>query len=222
MSVLFGSLCAIPMVLIVILLAVVVPLQIKAEQDRLERFSRWAAAQGWTMRKAPHAPWTARLPGRSRRGLGVTFTARIDGHWVTVAEYSYETTDSSGENTTTSRHWFVVVLIQLDRGYPAIAVGPRGVFSQWGRSLFGDKPTATGNELFDARFKITAADPVAAKAVVTPAVVRAYLGGPLPAWSLVGNELLTYRKVSGKLTDPNQVPAHAAPLLHIANLLGRW
>ncbi|WP_067813908.1 hypothetical protein [Nocardia inohanensis] len=113
-----------------------------------------------------------------------------------------------------------MTVVHLDRQYPSVAVHRRGVFSQLGRNLFGDKPTATGNEYFDARFRITAADPVWAKALVTPPLVHAHLTAQLPEWSVVGAELLSYHHAA-KIHDPNQIPAHAARLLHVANLLGR-
>ncbi|MGW3541192.1 hypothetical protein [Nocardia niigatensis] len=213
--VLFGVLVAIP----VLLVAVAVPIGIKAERDRKARLREWAVANGWTFQERSSAPWTARLPGRNRRGLGVTVTGRMSGRWVSVAEYSYETTTSTGDSTTSTTHRYLVGLILLDRPHPALAVAQRGLMSQFGRALFGDKPTATGNVLFDARFRIAAADTAHAKAMISPALIAAHIAGTVPQWSLVGNELLAVVP-GGKLQDPNVIPWFAGRLSGVADLLG--
>ncbi|MFE3953835.1 hypothetical protein ACFXPS_06565 [Nocardia sp. NPDC059091] len=211
----FGVLFGIPLVLLMALL----PIAILAERDRKARLRDWAVVNGWTFQERSFAPWTARLPGRNPRGLGVTLTGRVGGRWVTVAEYSYETTSSTGESTTTTTHRYLVALVLLDRPHPALAVRQRGLMSQFGRALFGDKPTATGNVLFDARFRIDAMAPAYAKAMVGPALVAAHIAGAVPQWSLVGSELLTFAP-GGKLKDPNLIPWFAGQLCQVADLLG--
>ncbi|GAB0107193.1 hypothetical protein JMUB6875_61860 [Nocardia sp. JMUB6875] len=204
----------------VLVLIVVLPITLRVERDRKELIRGWAGLHGWMFQERSVAPWTARLPGRNRRGLGVTVTGQLGGRWVTVAEYSYETSSGSGESSSTTTHRYIVAVVLLDRPHPPLAVRQRGLVSQFGRALFGDKPTATGNVLFDARFRIDAADPSHAKAMVGPNLVAAHIAGAVPQWSLVGNELLTYTPVSGKLRDPRQIPWYAGQLLHVADLLG--
>jgi hypothetical protein len=214
-----GVLVAVPVVLFVVLLAVL-PMAIHADRARRAILREWAAAHGWTYSASSRAPWTTRLPGRNGRGLGVTMSGQFGGRWVTVAEYSYRTTSSNGDSTTTTTHRFIVVLVLLDRMYPPVGVYHRGLLSQLGRAMFGDKPTATGNVLFDSRFKIAAADPVCAKALVGPRLIDAHIARAVPQWSIVGAELLTCIPASGKLRDPNQVIDYAASLLRVADLLG--
>lgn len=215
-------------VLFVVLLAVGIPLSIRAERSRKAAIRQWAAANGWAFAESGRAQWTARLPGRDSRGLGVILSRQLGGRWVTVAEYSYRTTSSSRSSTTgtttttTTTHHFVVAVVQLDRMYPPIAVLPRGLLSQLGRSLFGDKPTATGNALFDKQYKIVTADPGCAKALLGPPLIGAHIAGAVPPWTLVGAELLTCVPASGPLRDPATIPGYVAPLLHVAALLGRW
>ncbi|WP_040815544.1 hypothetical protein [Nocardia concava] len=215
-AIFFVALLAVP----VLLLIVFIPIAIHAERERKERIRGWAAAHGWMFRERSTAAFTARLPGRNRHGLGVTVTGQLGGRWVTVAEYSYQTTSGSGDSQSTTTHHYIVALVLLDRPHPPLAVRQRGLVSQFGRALFGDKPTATGNVLFDAKFRIDAADPGHAKAMVGPNLVAAHIAGAVPQWSLVGNELLTYTSVSGKLKDPEQIPWYAGQLLHVADLLG--
>ncbi|WP_063016341.1 hypothetical protein [Nocardia niwae] len=211
----------------VVLLAVAIPLAIRAERARKATLGQWAAAHGWTFAESGRAQWTARLPGRNSRGLGVTMSRQLGDRWVTVAEYSYRTTSSSSTSTTgttsttTTTHHFVVVVVLLDRMYPPIEVLPRGLLSQLGRAMFGDKPTATGNVLFDSQYRIATADPGYAKAVVGPPLIDAHIARTVPPWSLVGAELLTFVRTSSALRDPSAIPGYAAPLLQVAELLGR-
>ncbi|MEC3952642.1 hypothetical protein VMT65_06335 [Nocardia sp. CDC153] len=168
----------------------------------------------------PRVRWLSRVPGRHRRSLGVSLTARLGGRWVTVTEYSYVTRSGSGDSETTTRYHYIVVVVQMDRAHPWLAVHQRGLMSQFGRALFGDAPTATGNVLFDSRFRIDAFDAGHAKVMVSPGLVQAHIAGAVPQWSLVGNELLTYVRTYDKIRDPNQVPLYAAQLLRVADLMG--
>ncbi|MFD7846891.1 hypothetical protein ACFV4K_28660 [Nocardia sp. NPDC059764] len=129
------------------------------------------------------------------------------------------TTSSSGDSTTTHTHRFIVVLVLLDRPHPWLAVQRRGLMSQFGRALFGDKPTATGNVMFDAQYQISAADASHAKAMISPPLIAAHIANAVPQWTLQGNGLLGYFP-AGKFNDPNLIPGYAGPLLHVADLLG--
>ncbi|MET8876826.1 hypothetical protein [Nocardia sp. NPDC004604] len=235
------ALIVVPIVLVVALLAVAIPLSMRAERARRAGLRQWATQHGWTFVESSRAPWMSRLPGHRRQRVGVTLTGQIGGRWVTVADYSYETTSTStsssststsssalGEGSTTTHtkthtkthtHRFIVVVVLLDRPLPPASVHSRGALSKLGRSLFGDKPTATGDERFDSRFRIASADPGYARWLVGRPLREAHLAGAVPDWSLAGQELLSYRP--GQLRHPDATPALAAPLLHVADLLGR-
>ncbi|MGW4243456.1 hypothetical protein [Nocardia sp. NPDC004722] len=215
-AVIFGAFFAVMIVVTV----VAIPLTIRAERERKARIRDWAATYGWSFQERATAAWTGRVPGRNRRGIGVTVTGRVGGRWVTVSEYSYQTTRHSGEYRYTKTHFYIVAVALLDRPHPPLAVRYRGVISHLGRALFGDKPTATGNAAFDSRFRIDATDPAHAKAMVSPALIAAHLTGAVPQWSLVGNELLTYTTFSGKIQDPRLIPWYAGQISRVADLLG--
>ncbi|WP_433679275.1 hypothetical protein [Nocardia sp. CA-119907] len=208
-----------PIVLVVTLLAVAIPLLMRAERARRAGLWQWATQHGWTFAESSRAPWMSRLPGHRRQRLGVTLTGQFGGRWVTVADYSYETTSTNADSTTTHTHRFIAVVVLLDRPMPSALVHRRGAMSKLSRSLFGDRPTATGNDWFDSRFRIAAADPDYARWLVGKPLRDAHLAGAVPDWSLAGRELLTY--TPGQLRDPNAIPALAAPLAHVADLLGR-
>jgi hypothetical protein len=213
--------CVLLGVVMIGLLVVVVPLSIRAERARKEALWRWATAHGWTFVESSRPPWASRLPSGHHGRVGVTLTGMLGGRWVTVADYSYQTTSTVADSTTTTIHRFIVVLVQLDRPHPPVAVVGRGLVSQLGRALFGDRPTATGNVMFDSQFRITAADPKYAGWLVGPPLFAALIAGAVPQWSVVGTELLTYKATSHRLSDPSSIPWLAAPLLHVADLLGR-
>ncbi|MFI6166115.1 hypothetical protein ACIBCN_04940 [Nocardia sp. NPDC051052] len=211
-------------VLMVGLLIVFAVLSIHAERQRRNRLQAWTTANGWSFTQHARADWTARLPGRNKGGLGAMLTGPMGGRWVTVADYHYTTTSTSyssdnSSTTSTTKHHYIAVVVQLHRPYLPIAVEPRGLLSQLGRSLFGDKPTATGNAAFDARLRIRTSDPNYARWLISKPLIDAHVANVAPPWSLAGQDLLSYR--TGRLQNPEQIPALAAPLLHIADLLPR-
>lgn len=209
-----------PVAFVVVVAVVLIPIAIRSERRRRQRFENWAAAHGWTYALRPRADWAARMPGHSRRSVGIALTGGLGGRWVTVADYSYQTSSSSGDgSSSTTTHHFIAVVVFLDRPHPRTAVVDRGPLSKLGRSLFGDKPTATADPLFDARFRITADDPDYARWLIGPPLIAAHLTGTIPTWSVAGNELLAFQH--GHLRNPESVPDLAAPLLRVADLLGR-
>lgn len=210
--------------LMVILLIVFSALSIHAERQRRDGLRAWTTANGWSFTQYARADWTARLPGRNSGGLGVVLTGQVAGRAVTVADYHYKTTSTSSSSegsssTSTTKHHYIAVVVHLHRPYLPIAVVPRGPISQLGRSMFGDKPTATGNAAFDSRFRIRTNDPAYAHWLIGKPLIDAHLANISPPWSLAGPDLLTYRK--GRLRDPAEIPALAARLVHIADLLPR-
>lgn len=213
-----GVLCVLFMMGFVGLLIVAVVSSARSERERVDRVHQWAAAHGWRVDRPPHAPWTPRLPGRNSRGVGVSVTGYLGGRWVTVAEYSYQTSDG-GDSGGTTTHRFVVTVVHLDRPFPPLSVRPQGSWALLGRALFGDRPTATGNPLFDYAFRVDAGDPAYAEAMVGPHLIAAHVAGAVPRWSLDGTDLLTYVP-NVRLTDPRAIPGYAAPLLRVADLLG--
>ncbi|WP_157110449.1 hypothetical protein [Nocardia anaemiae] len=203
----------------IVLLSVALPLALRAERQRKRALWQWAVQHGWSFAERSKALWVARLPGGGRRALGVTLSGMMGGRLVTVAEHSYTTTTSSGGSTRTQTHHYVAVVVVLDRPLPSVAVISRGAMSKVGRVLFGDRPTATGNEAFDARFRIRSADPSFARWLVGKPLMDAHLAAAVPDWSLVGQDLLTYRL--GQLHHPHAIPGLVAPLARVADLLGR-
>ncbi|MEH1100408.1 hypothetical protein [Micromonospora sp. CPCC 205561] len=202
-------------------LTVIVVVAHRRERDRRDWWRRWAAHYGWTFTENPQAAWTDRLPGRNRRGVRFVLTGTMHGRPVGVAEYAYtETHTSTGAdgNTTTSSqtHSYVVTLVWLRRPFPELAVAPRRAFSRLGRALFGDDGYATGNAEFDRQWRVGAAVP-GQQTLVGPTLVAAHLAGAVPAWSVRGAELVSWR--FGRLHDPALVQSLLTSLITVADLL---
>ena len=58
-----------------------------------------------------------------------------------------------------------------------------------------------------------------AQRLLGPALRAAHLAGQVPPWSLQQTELMTY--YPGNIDRPEQIPRCAAPLVRVADLLGR-
>ncbi|MFF3224167.1 hypothetical protein ACFYV7_15345 [Nocardia suismassiliense] len=211
---LVGAAGASVVVALIVLLVVAVQRSMRAERARKTQLWEWSRAHGWSYTERARAEWTSRLPGRNPRGLGVVMTGHLGGRWVTVADYKHETSSSDGSSTT---HHYIVIVVRLAQPHLPVSVLSRGSLSQLGRSLFGDKPTATGNPTFDYRYRVVAPDPHYARRLIGPQLITAHLYNAVPHWSLAGQDLLTYHK--GQLRHPKAIPALAAPLLHVAELL---
>lgn len=206
----------------VALIVVLIVFSVRRERQRQARIRQWAASRGWTVTAKPGAmEWTSRLPGRNRRGVSLLLSGTLYGRPVTIAEYSYTTesmADSSGNRSTTT-HYLLVTLVRLPGSYPPIAVQPRGALSKLGRAIFGEGAAATGHEEFDRQFRVETKDPAASRALVGPALVTEHLAGRIPAWSLAGQDLLTWQQ--GRIKDPSELETLAVPVVRVADLLGR-
>jgi hypothetical protein len=221
------AVAAIAVVFVVLVVAALV-WKASRQRRRRERLVEWAARHGWEFTPTPAVDWASRLPGRNKRGVSLALSATIGRHPVSVGEYSYTETqvstssDGTGGTTTSTTshtHQFVVLVVRLDQSYQPVAVQPRSGLSRLGRRLGRDDPNATGDDRFDRRFKVHASDPAYARQLIGPGLVAEHLTGTVPPWNLYGTELLAYRP--GRLDRPEQVPALVAPLIRVADLLGR-
>jgi hypothetical protein len=224
MSVDRSTLLAIGGAVLGILIVALVVRAIRKENARVAHIRRWAAANGWTFAKRQRPSWEARVPGTYRRGISLVVSGQVNGRPVSVAEYWYitESTSAGGgtgvNNTSTTTHLMVVTAVRMPLRYPPIAVRARGSLSRLGRAVFGDNAAATGHAEFDRRFRVHTKDPAAARALVGPALIADHLADRVPAWSLGGQDLLTWR--DGKIRDPAEIPAMAAALTWVADRLG--
>ncbi len=216
------ALIGIGCLVLVALLVVAIVYSIRQERRRMAALRAWAHAHRWRVVDRPRADWTSRVPGRNRRGVTLALVGAHQGHQVSVAEYHYTTTSTSSgtsSSTSTTTHHYIVVVVHLDVPGAAIAVERRGGLSKLGRTLFGDRATALGDERFDSQWRVSAQDPNLVRGFIGPHLAAEHIAGRVPHWSLQGTELITYE--SGRLTDPARIPALVTPLVRVASLLGR-
>jgi hypothetical protein len=222
--VLIGIGCAVLVVLIVVGIVV----SVRRDRQRRAALQHWAAQHGWTYTDKPKVEWARRLPGTRSRGVMLMLSGVLDGYPVSVADYYYQTESTSttsnasggtSTSTSTTTHYLIVVVVRLGRPGPTVGVAPRHGLSKLGRAMFGDGKTALGHEQFDRAFKVSTKDPAAGRQLVGPLLAAEHLAGRVPAWSLHGADLLSYRQ--GQLKDPARIVELARPVIRVATLLGR-
>ncbi len=209
-------------VLVVVLVVVAAVRGSRLERERRQRLAAWAEHHEWTYADRPKGewPWTARLPGRNRRGVSLVLSGVFAEFPVTVAAYSYTTSSGTGDDRSSTTHRLLVALVRLREEHPTVVVAPRSVASRLARSLLGAGDVSTGDPEFDKRFVIKSPDAAAARSLVAPALVREHLADRAPSWHVDGDELLTHRP--GQLRDPDvDIPQLVGPLVEVARLLGR-
>jgi hypothetical protein len=223
-----GVLCVVTVTLTVVLVVVAGTVRRRRRERWRFEVRGWAKRHGWQVLFDPHADWTDRLPGRNSRGVSMLLVGTIGGRQVGVANYSYTTTSTSTSTdanghmtttTTTDNHDEIVALVWVRTPTPAVTLHQRGAISRLGRRIFGDSATATGHAEFDRRFRIESYPPDAARALFGPALMAEHLANLLPLWSLYNGVLLAHRP--GEIEDPASAPAMVAPLVRVADLLGR-
>ncbi|MFI5915542.1 hypothetical protein [Dactylosporangium sp. NPDC051541] len=219
-SVIVGGLACIGVALALLITAAVVSR--RRERQRRERLEVWAVRNRWQYIARPANEWWRRLPGHNKRGVSLALSGVIGGRAVSVGEYSYTTTSTSpgpdGSTSTSSQtHHFVVWVVQVRGSWPELSVHRRGAMSRFGRTLFGDRATALGYEPFDSAFRVRAARPEMVRGVFGRELVAEQLSGRVPEWSLHGSELLVVE--SGRLAEPDGIPARLGPLVRIADLI---
>jgi hypothetical protein len=218
-SLLIGAGCLV----LAALLVVAIVFSIRQERRRMAALRAWAHAHRWRIIDKPRPEWTSRMPGRNARGVSLALVGVQGGHQVSVAEYQYTTTSTStsgsSRSSSSTTHHYIVVVVHLDVPGAAISVDRRGGLSKLGRSIFGDRATALGDERFDSQWRVSARDPSTVRGFIGPQLAAEHVAGRVPHWSLQGTDLITYE--SGRLTDPSRIPGLVAPLVRVASLLGR-
>ena len=190
---------------------------LRKNQQRVGSLAGFAQAAGLTY--TPHDPYD--LPARWRglpfeegygRAASNVVTGRYAGRPLVAFDYSYTDRDMDGDTSTTA---YGVVALSVSRALPDVAVLPENVLTRIVRAL-GLPDAKVGDEEFDKRHHVLAADPVAATALLTPGV-RAHL----TAYGQVhlrfaGTDLVSW----GPLLDPAELDRRARLLAAVADELG--
>jgi hypothetical protein len=202
-------------VLIVVVVALVAVLTRRRRRGRAGRLEGWAHENGWTVTRRPVVDWGVRLPGGNRDGIATMISGRVRGRPVSVAEYVV-TGGRTDVTMVSPDNIYAVTVAVLAQPLPGISVEPRGPTSLRDQVVAGPGESATGNVAFDRTYRIRTNDPDAVPRWCTSQVIEAHLRGQIPAWSVHGNELLTYE--NGRLI-PAAIPGRIGPVTYLADLL---
>jgi hypothetical protein len=218
----FPPLLVIVVLAVVALLVVLIAFSIRAERRGWRRCARGRprTAGGSSTARGPNGP--PACPAANVAGVRLALVGPYEGHQASVAEYQYTTTSTTGSGTsasTSSTTYRYLVVVHLEAPGATIAVQRRGGLSKLGRSIFGDRPTALGDERFDSQWRVNAPDPARVRRYIGPALAQEHIAGRVPHWSLQGTEPITYDR--GRLDDLARIPALVDPLIRVARLLGR-
>jgi hypothetical protein len=173
---------------------------VRAERRMRDTLYAWTMANGWQMHEGDaHTSWRQRLSGLRRFGIRRFAFSTVHGLPVTVADCHYATESTDGEGRSQTQ-WvdLSVFVARLPGGWPDIEVHNRRLGSRLMRALGRQSPVEIGHAEFDRRFQVVTADPRAAHALLSPALVDAHLRDQTPQWSLRGGELMTVER--GRLT----------------------
>ena len=173
---------------------------VRAEQRMRDALYAWTMANGWQMHEGDvGTSWRHRLSGLQRFGIRRLASGMVHGLPVTVADCHYTTQSTDGQgNTQTQRVDLSVFVARLPGGWPDIEVQTRRLGSRVMRALGRQSPVEIGHPMFDRRFQVVTADPRAAHALLSPALVDAHLRDQAPPWSIRGGELMITEQ--GRLT----------------------
>ncbi|MDT4990440.1 MAG: hypothetical protein QOH97_332 [Actinoplanes sp.] len=214
-AVLGASVCVGALALFALLLTLLIIRGRRQTRRRWAELLGWADTHRWTLVAKPAVDWGSRLPGRNKHGVAFALYGEMWGRRVSVGEYSYTVTSTMGDGSSTSTtHHFVPVVVHLDRPSGYLGVQPRGLFSRWGKSLFG-AGSSIGDPRFDKEFQVLG-DPATAAYPITAELIAAHVAGAAPPWTLAGAELLTW--VPGRL-DLARLDQLVGPLYHVARML---
>jgi len=130
-----------------------------------------------------------------------------DGWPVTVFDFHYETrsSDSKG-NSTTTNHYRHVVLLHLERPFPALVVSPEGLFSKIAQALGYDDIDFESHE-FSRRYCVRSPDKRFAYDFCNPAMIEFLLARSGANFELAGDVLAFVRE--GRM-EPDRITSELA------------
>jgi hypothetical protein len=192
---------------------------VKAERGRRDALYAWTMTSGWQLYEGDvPTSWRQRLTQLPRFRIRRVACGVVHGLPVTAADCRYEThsTDAQG-HTQTNEVNLLVLVARLPGRWPDIEVRNRQLGSRLLRALGRHSAIEIGHPPFDQRFRVQAADPQVARALLSPALVDAHLRGHAPQWSLHNGELMTVDQV--RLT-PDLIPPGVERLRWLAAMIG--
>ena len=115
----------------------------------------------------------------------------IDGITWLLFDYSYQTTSSDGETTTTTTHPFSVCVATVPYVVPILSLEPQNFLHGIGKAL-GARELSVESEEFNRRYFITSSDVRSAMDLLNPIAIDRLLNQPTRTWKMVGPYVMVY------------------------------
>lgn len=151
-------------------------------KKRRELLHQFALSNGWTW-TARDDTWASRFDGDpfgegDDREVVNVLTGPYRGRQMVAFDYSYETesTDSDGHRTTTT-HRYAVCALTMPAAAPTLELTPEGFLGRVG-TLLGMDDLELESEDFNRRYRVRAADPRLAYAMLGPRTMQSLLARP--------------------------------------------
>lgn len=189
------------------------------DRRRAAAIRLWAQGAGWAYAPTDRSlvsRWQGRPFGVGRRrGTRHVLTGGYAGHDATVFEYSYTT--GSGKNQST--HTRTVVALRLPARLPTVELTPERMAEKLAKAL-GAQDIEVESAAFNARWRVSSAEPRVAHAVVHPRMMERLMAPDADGVSLrvEGSDLLSWDV--GRL-DLGVVTARLALLAAVAGRIPR-
>jgi hypothetical protein len=193
LALLLGTVCVALPVVLVVLLAVRAS---RRAEERRAGLAGYAAHREWEYRaedpslvsRFTSAPFGR---GSSRRATNVLL-GRHDGRSFVAFDYSFVTSSSSGDTTSSTTHRYSVLALHVGRSVPALSVAPSGTMSRLFNALT-NSDIPVGDPEFDRAFTVKSPVPEFARDVLHPGMLEVLRHHPDLAWRLEGDSMLVLR-----------------------------
>jgi hypothetical protein len=198
-----GSAAAIVIILGFVAIALAIVYRVALQRRRAEQkqaLEQLATSKGWQF-IAEDDSYAKRWQGKpftSNRGRGRNvIIGQHRGRNFCAFEYSYTTTTSTGQGTTSQIHYFSVWVIALPAQVPDFSVGAEGVFGGKVAEALGFERVEVSDQEFNSTFKVKSDDSSFGTLVLQPDLVDLLKSTGPWDWRFNGQDMISYQ--SGNL-----------------------
>lgn len=220
---------AVTFILIIVIGLVVAYLLWWLEDNRREAYRVWAQLHGWSynFRRERETYHRYSFLNRLQQGSNRYALDILKGTWgkypAQAFNFHYETysTSSNGQSTTTTthHHCFGVVLIELERSFPALVISPQNLFGKIG-SVFGFGGIKFESVEFAKMYTVCCDKKIFAYDFCHTRMIGYLLASSDIVFELKGNIAVLY-KTGGKM-EPNEVEERLVKLCQLRQLMPEY
>jgi hypothetical protein len=164
---------------------------------RRETFRALATARNWTYVPAddslpeqwPGSPFGI---GRHPRARNVVSGVH-DGRPFVAFDYSYKTTSSGSNGSSTSTEQYSICALAREGSLPGLEVTRQSWFGRFATAL-GMQDHQVADPEFNRRYRVRAQTPEFAAAVLQPTTTATLLAADFGAWRITGDAILSWEK----------------------------